>query len=75
VLLPILLFPNLLFPILLFPLNCRVSIEEAQKSLDGWYSDRPEVKDWQARMIAYAEATGYTRTLLGRYRPVKSKAR
>jgi len=47
-----------------------VTKEEAQVSLDGWYADRPEVKEWQRRIILYAEQTGYTRTLLGRYRPV-----
>jgi DNA polymerase-1 len=47
-----------------------VTKEEAQVSIDGWYADRPEVLLWQERIIRYAEATGYTRTLLGRYRPV-----
>eukprot|EP01127_Copromyxa_protea_P021264 TRINITY_DN7269_c0_g1_i1.p1 TRINITY_DN7269_c0_g1~~TRINITY_DN7269_c0_g1_i1.p1 ORF type:complete len:1237 (+),score=291.21 TRINITY_DN7269_c0_g1_i1:29-3739(+) len=47
-----------------------VSKEEAQETLDKWFADRPEVKEWQRRMIEYAKDTGYTRTLMGRYRPV-----
>ena len=34
------------------------------------YADRPEVRSWQERMIAYAHETGYTRTLLGRFVPL-----
>eukprot|EP01125_Pyxidicula_operculata_P012309 TRINITY_DN4036_c0_g3_i1.p1 TRINITY_DN4036_c0_g3~~TRINITY_DN4036_c0_g3_i1.p1 ORF type:complete len:1154 (-),score=245.82 TRINITY_DN4036_c0_g3_i1:8-3469(-) len=47
-----------------------VTEEEAQDTLNKWYSDRPEVRDWQSRMISYAKHTGCTRTLLGRYRPL-----
>uniref|UniRef100_A0A6B2KXQ9 WWE domain-containing protein n=1 Tax=Arcella intermedia TaxID=1963864 RepID=A0A6B2KXQ9_9EUKA len=45
-----------------------VSTEEAKDTLEKWYADRPEVRLWQQKMIAYAKVTGYTRTLLGRYR-------
>jgi len=48
-----------------------VSLEEASDTLDKWYADRPEVRSWQAAMISYAKETGYTRTLLGRYRPLR----
>merc|ERR1719375_2377975 len=36
--------------------------------LDAWYADRPEVRQWQAETIATAHRTGWTRTLMGRYR-------
>ena len=42
--------------------------EEAQGLLDAWYADRPEVKQWQQRVIEEAKRTGNTRTLMGRYR-------
>jgi len=51
-----------------FAKDWNVSLEEAQETLDKWYADRPEVRAWQERMIAYAHETGTTRTLLGRYR-------
>jgi len=47
-----------------------VSTEEAQATLLKWYADRPEVKNWQTETIKYAKKSGYTRTLLGRYRPL-----
>jgi DNA polymerase-1 len=47
-----------------------VTPEEARDTLDRWYADRPEVKQWQERTIARAHVTGWTRTLLGRYRPL-----
>jgi DNA polymerase-1 len=47
-----------------------VSPEEARETLDRWYADRPEVKTWQEKTIARAHVTGWTRTLLGRYRPL-----
>jgi DNA polymerase I-like protein with 3'-5' exonuclease and polymerase domains len=66
------------------------SLEEAQHTLELWYSDRPEVREWQVnsarerscrcmshlsklvqqRTIEMARKTGYTRTLMGRYRPL-----
>jgi len=45
-----------------------VSITEAQQTLDLWFNDRPEVRDWQRNTIEEARRTGYTRTLMGRYR-------
>jgi len=45
-----------------------VSIEEAKETLEKWYSDRPEVRSWQERVLEIAKATGATRTLMGRYR-------
>lgn len=45
-----------------------VSMEEANETLQRWYSDRPEVREWQAETIRIARQTGYTRTILGRYR-------
>ena len=45
-----------------------VTVREAQKTLDRWYEDRPEVREWQKNTIDRARATGYTRTLMGRYR-------
>lgn len=45
-----------------------VTTAEAKKTLDRWYSDRPEVLEWQQKTIAKAHKVGYTRTLLGRYR-------
>jgi len=45
-----------------------VTIEEAKQMLVAWYDDRPEVLAWQKKTIADAKRTGYTRTLMGRYR-------
>ena len=56
----------------------QVTTREAQETLDRWYEDRPEVKQWQADVIARAHQTGYTRTLMGRYRhlpDIASKSR
>jgi DNA polymerase-1 len=47
-----------------------VTHEEAQNTLNRWYADRPEVRQWQDKTIRAAHRTGYTRTLLGRYRPL-----
>ena len=47
-----------------------VSLEEAKHVLDRWYRERPEVKEWQEETIRTAKETGYTRTLMGRYRPL-----
>jgi len=46
--------------------NC--SVEEAEKFVDLWYSDRPEVKEWQEKTKRIAFERGYTKTLMGRYR-------
>ncbi|CAM9132669.1 unnamed protein product [Ascophyllum nodosum] len=45
-----------------------VSLNEAEKLLKAWYADRPEVEKWQKKVIANAKKTGFTRTLMGRYR-------
>ena len=47
------------------------TVEEAQATLSAWYKDRPEVKEWQQRTIEEAHRSGYTRTLMGRYRQLK----
>eukprot|EP00347_Sterkiella_histriomuscorum_P005807 403355195 len=46
--------------------NC--SKEEAQATVELWYSDRPEVKEWQKMIQSKAITRGWTQTLLGRYR-------
>lgn len=45
-----------------------VTLEEATKTLELWYADRPEVKQWQKETIALARRIGATKTLAGRYR-------
>jgi len=45
-----------------------VTTSEARAMLDAWYSDRPEVRRWQADTIRTAHDKGWTRTLMGRYR-------
>ena len=47
-----------------------VSLEEAKEVLAKWYKERPEVKRWQELTIQTAKETGFTRTLMGRYRPL-----
>jgi DNA polymerase-1 len=47
-----------------------VSLEEANNTLNAWYRDRPEVKEWQENTIADAHQFLCTRTLMGRYRPL-----
>ena len=49
-----------------------VSQPEAQAMLELWYADRPEVRAWQERQHATALETGYTTTLMGRRRRLKS---
>jgi DNA polymerase-1 len=44
------------------------SLEEAAKTVDLWYSDRPEVLEWQQDVKRIAIERGYTCTLVGRYR-------
>eukprot|EP00750_Incisomonas_marina_P009985 INCI16205.2.p1 GENE.INCI16205.2~~INCI16205.2.p1 ORF type:complete len:844 (-),score=149.57 INCI16205.2:102-2633(-) len=56
----------------------KVSTKEAQETLDRWFEDRPEVRQWQADVIRRAHETGYTRTLMGRYRhlpDIRAKSR
>ena len=45
-----------------------VSLEEAEATVERWYSDRPEVRDWQARTRSYAARYGWVNTMLGRRR-------
>ncbi len=45
-----------------------VSLKEAEETLELWYKDRPEVKEWQDATIEEAHQSGIVRTLLGRYR-------
>ena len=47
------------------------TVEEAEAMLNAWYADRPEVKQWQQRTIEEAHRSGYSRTLMGRYRLLK----
>ena len=42
--------------------------KEAQLMVDNWYEARPEVRAWQAKTIDYVRETGFTKTMLGRYR-------
>lgn len=46
--------------------NC--TLIEAQNTVDLWYKDRPEVKEWQRIVQQIAFEKGWTKTLLGRYR-------
>ena len=46
--------------------NC--TVDEAKESLDLWYSERNEVKDWQELKKSIAKRHKSTQTLLGRYR-------
>jgi DNA polymerase I len=45
-----------------------VSRKEAADTLEKWYADRQEVRQWQQNAIQTAQLFGYTRTLMGRYR-------
>jgi DNA polymerase-1 len=45
-----------------------ISTDEAQNTLEAWYRDRPEVKEWQERTRDLARREGYVRTMMGRYR-------
>jgi DNA polymerase-1 len=49
-----------------------VSLKEAEETLELWYKDRPEVREWQQKTIDEAHQNGYVRTLLGRYRKLPS---
>merc|ERR1712216_63450 len=48
-----------------------VSKEEAQQTVDAWYADRPEVREWQQCVQREAREHRVTRTLLGRQRPLQ----
>lgn len=45
-----------------------VSVKEAEDTVDKWYSDRQEVRDWQVEQRRAAETLGYVCTILGRRR-------
>ena len=45
-----------------------VSLGEAEATVKAWYSDRPEVLEWQCRMREGARRTGKVFTMLGRQR-------
>lgn len=44
------------------------SLEEAEKTLEAWYKERQEVKEWQEKVKKEAMDRGWTITLAGRYR-------
>lgn len=44
------------------------SMEEAQATLEAWYKERQEVKEWQEMTKNIAYQKGWTVTLAGRYR-------
>jgi DNA polymerase-1 len=43
-------------------------LQEAQETVDRWYADRKEVKEWQERQRDFAKKEGFVTTLLGRRR-------
>lgn len=45
-----------------------ITKEEAENTLNAWYRDRPEVKEWQQQTQYLAKRAGYVRTIMGRYR-------
>lgn len=45
-----------------------ISKEEATATLNAWYADRPEVKEWQDNTIESAKKNCHVSTLMGRYR-------
>lgn len=45
-----------------------VSLNEAEDTVEKWYSDRPEVRKWQKEQHELAEQEGYVCTILGRRR-------
>ncbi|KYQ92753.1 putative protein serine/threonine kinase [Tieghemostelium lacteum] len=47
-----------------------VSLKEAKETLNRWFEDRPEVLMWQKNTIETAHRHKWTRTLMGRYRPL-----
>ncbi|KAL3138383.1 hypothetical protein ABBQ32_006185 [Trebouxia sp. C0010 RCD-2024] len=46
----------------------KVSLDEAQNTVNRWYADRPEVRIWQTQQQDQAKSQGYVCTLLGRQR-------
>ncbi len=49
-----------------------VSLEEAEETVNAWYSDRPEVKAWQSRQHEKAMATGRVRLSVPRAQAPKA---
>eukprot|EP00605_Chrysophyceae_sp_TOSAG23-4_P000645 GSChrysophyteH1.ASY1.ANO1.726.1 assembled CDS len=49
-------------------LDWGISKDEAEETLNAWYADRPEVRDWQEMTRSMAKKHGYVCTLMGRYR-------
>lgn len=45
-----------------------VSLKEAEATVNRWYADRPEVRDWQAMTKRYANQKGWVNTMIGRTR-------
>lgn len=45
-----------------------VTREEAQETLNLWYKDRPEVRDWQRKCRHSVREKGYVETIMGRRR-------
>ena len=45
-----------------------VSLQEAERTVEAWYRDRPEVKRWQEEQHALVKRRGWVTTLLGRQR-------
>lgn len=48
-----------------------MSLKEAEETVARWYSDRPEVLEWQAEQKRLAAQRGWVDTLLGRRRNLK----
>lgn len=51
-----------------------ITKEEAEKTLDAWYNDRPEVKEWQEMTRNLARKNLCVRTIMGRYRMLHEAA-
>lgn len=45
-----------------------ISVPEAQKFMDDFYNSYPEMTDWMAKQVAFADETGYVETMQGRKR-------
>lgn len=44
---------------------------QAKETLEAWYRDRPEVREWQENTREMAKRDGYVRTIMGRRRNLK----
>jgi DNA polymerase I len=51
-----------------------ISLDEAKETLDAWYRDRPEVKEWQDKTRKEAVKNLFVRTMMGRYRNLPEAA-